>query len=1123
MQSGHSSVSSAHSETGNGLRWPRPRVMAGALIDLGRRGFGRVHQAPSLPSFAAGVLIGVLAASTAISWLVALGDQRELNGAAVLLGTIGLILGGRMMRGRTVGLGLLAGVACLAALLQPMLSQGLTAVLAAVPVVWLESTGVKGLVAVIMAGVVWWGAGTVWGCLAVAAARQSLVRGSSSARANAAQCLGVACGLALNAFVAAPWCGVWLVNIISLIVVGGCWWLGRQHRLFAQDSSVHTTSVSDNDQSCSDNDQSCSRSIVAAALAAVALGGLFATAARLLGQLMLGAFPFASAGWIGLIAGCGCGWLWCQRVRLLAVGSSWWCLAAAAWSALLLAVFPVVVDASLWMNSSLTWVTLLMTARVLMLMVAVMPLGAALAGLLQSHLRVSQPWSGPGTLVLAFAVGWVASGVALETTGLVTPLTVCCGTLVVLALVERVRSMTGIPDWRGWSGAVCLALMGLSVPLWRSQDDPARVAKLLFSTPAFVAHRSGWESPLLTQLDDTRLVFRSEGPRGPLTLWRSRGLELHLRDNGVPRAVISANTDVYPQFAPEVLQAALPLVIADKPGRVLILGASGGVPLSTCLRLPVREAVCVEGDARLIELLRGPLARETGFDPLADDRVKLVAVAPELALMARDDQFDVILSSPPPSSIVAGAASFTTEYYQRASRRLAERGVFCQRFECLDYGPDPLRIVVQSLRQAFREVIAVETAAGELLLMGTNSEGVFVPDDLPARLEAPHVRRLLAQSGLDWSTPLNFPAYDHAALGEICSETRTWSNSPANGLLALRAPLDVMRWGTKLQDVQQMLTATRLTPAPFWNRNHGQTPNLLQSEAKLSRKSRFLDWLGDSLVSADLLRRLSEVASQQKLVRENPETHWWEYRKALRQQLQDHPRSNVQQVTHVRGQKQTHPEDLLRKTYFEALGDAAGRAAPTSDQIAAIEACLEPYDPLLSYFARQEIADLQARGRVSPTGELAHRLHVIYFAPGTDASTRNVATALELLVSHPETISDPARRFDVLNGLVQTLRTRWEVRQNVPVKSVRRQLTDVDRNVVAIERAIAAMDELAREAGVSDDDWATRRRVLDRILLLPLRSYHAQLKTTATKNEGQARAVIDEAAKSKDRLTEDDL
>ena len=1065
--------------------------------------FGR---GPSLPAFAAGMLVGLLVVSTALPWLLTWGHQREFVAAACLMVGVGLLAGRSIRIGRDLHWSRWAGATCGWTLLQPVLLFVLTSSLNFVPITALESVVARSVIALLLAAPIWIVAAVCWVRVVESGTDRSLARGGTPHATSMAACIGIGCGLALNAFLLSSLCGVWLAAAVGLVAVACCWW--RSHR---SETTFGFNFTADADHSSDEATESTSR--FAAGFAALALGGLFAVTARLLGQLMPSGFQVGCAEWIGLVVGCGCGALLVRRSSSPSNSTHWTWLFAAAWSALMLAMFPLLVETALWMNASLTWVTTLLAARSCLLIVAFVPIGIALASV--TARRGGDLASTVASCGLPFVVGLVAASGSFPTTGFVWPLGLCCGVLVGLALIERVRTREARPTWPAALGMASLALAGLSVPAWQSHDDPARVAKLLFSTPAFLAHRSGWESRLLPLLDDTRMVFCTEGPRGPLTLWRSKGLELHLRENGVPRAVVSVNTDVHPQFPPEVLLAALPLVMSDRPGRVLLLGASGGVPLSTCLHFPVREAVCVEADASLIEMLRGPIATETGFNPLHDDRVRLIAAPPELVLMAAGDAFDVILSSPPSSAIVAGGASFTTEFYRRASRRLAERGVFCQRFECLDYGPDPLRLVVQSLRQAFREVIAVETAAGELLLLATNSAGVFIPDDLPARLEAPHVRRLLARSGLDWSTPLNFPTYDHAALGEICDEVHTWSNSSANGLLALKAPLDMMRWGTKLQDAQRVLTAVRTTPAPFWNRDGGEKSNLLAGEVTLSRKSRFLEWLGDSRVSPELLRRLSEVVTQQKLVREFPEEHWWQYRKALRQQLQDHPRSAIQQVKHVRGVKHAHPEDIARKNYFEAFGEAAQRAKPTDAQIAAMEVCLEPYDPLLSYFGRQEVADLQARSDRDPVGELTHRLHVIFFAPAGESSTRNVATAIELLVRHPEAIPDDARRFDVLNGLVQTLRTRWESRQHTPVLTVARQITDVDRSVVAIEKSVAAMGELTPFTNLTADDWATRQQVVDRLLLRPLRAYRAELRASAQRSESRTRAILEQAAEAK--------
>jgi hypothetical protein len=215
----------------------------------------------------------------------------------------------------------------------------------------------------------------------------------------------------------------------------------------------------------------------------------------------------------------------------------------------------------------------------------------------------------------------------------------------------------------------------------------------------------------------------------------------------------------------------------------------------------------------------------------------------------------------------------------------------------------------------------------------------------------------------------------------------------------------------------------------------------------------------------------------------------------------------VQQVSNLVDKSTLHAEDERRKDYFTALGLAAQQ--PTAERIDAVEAHLQPYDPLVSYFARQEIADLQSRNEVDPASELVNRLHVIYFAPGVDASTRNVAAAIDLLVRHPEAVADSARRFDVLNGLVQTLRTRWESRQAYPVQSARRQLSDVNRSVVATDKAIQAMEAIHASADISAAEWSSRKQVIDRMLLRPLHGYRSQLQTTAERGENRTQAMRD--------------
>lgn len=1026
-----------------------------------------------------GALVGILAVAIGLSWTLSWSDDRAFTNAAILMIACGVMAGRQLSLSRFLKPTELAVIACTWALVQPWLIGTLSMGVRHVPLTMLASESSRFLVAVGLAAPVWFVAS--WLATSFLIGTFDACQGRwNGATLGAGISFGAALGIGVTAMILAPWIGVWCtaacaVGVVILLrlvgAVRGWEYLPATGSQEAPDNAGDSTAVT----------------AALQIISMIAIGGLIAVVMRLAGQLVPNGWQVYCAQWMGLAVGVGVGQLLRSSNQSL-----WRMLIPAAWCAFLIAAFPFVVGTALWGTASLTTITSLMLFRVVLLTLVMAPIGFGASSAFSC--RATAGWIS----ALAIAAGFAGVQFCFEQFSLGVVLTVLCGTLALISLRSLMIPVRLNPSWLMKTGIACALLLSFSVPLWSRNNDPAAVAKLLFSTPSFVAHRMGWESRLLPMLDDARVIDVCEGVHGPLTIWRSHGLELHLRENGIPRAVISSNTEAYPQFAPEVLQAVYPLVLVEQPNRVLLLGASGGVPLATCLQFPTHEVVCAEDDRHLTNLIHGTLARETGFDPLVDERSRLVTVPPTLAVMTDSPSFDVILSSPPSSSIVAGGAMFTTDHYRHVSNCLADGGVFCQRLQCIDYGPDPLRIVVQSMRQAFQEVIAIETAAGEFLLLGTNNAGLFASEQLSQRLQAPHVQRLLARSGLDWSSLLNFPAYDHVALGEICTEAHSWTNAAGNGILALRAPLELIRWAPKLQETQQVLTAVRTTPAPYLVKDeNSETED--EEEVQLARKSRMLDWLGDRRVSPETLRRLSEVATQYKLVLENPESHWWEYRKALREQLQNRRPNAIQQVAHHDEKTAVHPEDERRKSYFTALGVAAHK--PTAELIDDVAKHLQPYDPLISYFARQEIADLQARGQTDASSELQHRLHVIYFVPTMDGSTRNVVTAIELLIKHPETIDDPVRRFDTLNGLLQTLRNRWETRQSYPVKSARRQLSDVDRSLVAADKAVQALQSWHQEAGLSDGDWESRKLVLDRILQRPLHSYQTQLQAAAARSE----------------------
>ncbi len=911
---------------------------------------------------------------------------------------------------------------------------------------------------------------------------------------------GCALGIVFAAMILGPWVGLELTTILcaalGLAVSYRAWYDGTAHDV--TNARAHSSATVQKEL----DDKYVSLGLfVMTALALFGCGGAIALSQDFASQLMPRTVASQHLAWAiivaGVISGCGISRQWPAAPG------------RAAWAVLLVVsglsfngfAMQTAIQCSLWFAAFLIQPVLHEMALAGLMIVALFPLSVA-AGLLIGRPRAGSMSRG----ILVLLLGAMSfRELAMTQSPWELAVGLLCG-LTGLSLI----AFLGTRSWptRRWQMAAAITGLacGALAPLLQPVHNPALPAKLLFSTPTFLAFRTGWSTDLLPHLDDARLAAMSSGRHGPLTVWKSRGSDLLLREAGIPRCAISCRPDLSPQLPSEVLQAVFPLLLAHEARSVLLLGSSGGVPLSTCLSFPVQHVRCVEPDAHRLELIQGPIAAERGFDPCSDERVTVDHRSVELAAMMSDGGYDVIVSSPPLSAVAAAAPQFTKEFYQHVSRKLSTDGVFCQRLEAVDYGPWPFQLVVRSLQHSFREVVAVEIGAGEYLFLATNSGRGLAPAQLPEKLEKPHVRRVLARCGWDWSMLLTLSAWDHAALKEIAAEGAAPANTATNCRLAYAGPRNMLRWSPKLKEVHDLLTKPRSGSVTV----AGAAPSN-------SRRARYLDWLGSPAASPDLLRRLSEVAAQTQIILNGPDSFWLDYRKALREELQQRPRTEIRQVSATdEPERVLHPEDERRKAYFQALGEAGDVHTRSLDAVLELTNFFEPYDPLLSLFARQETAELLGMyGSPEPAVELAMRLHVIHFSPSGDRSLRNVLSAAELLLRFPEAAPDPQDRFDTMNDLLQTFRRRWEVRSNSQVKSMRLAIRDVDRSIVVIENMVQSMDELASMTAMSPQDWRSRKEVIDRMLLRPLRGYRAELLPQYQQNKAKTEAVLHEAQATK--------
>lgn len=812
---------------------------------------------------------------------------------------------------------------------------------------------------------------------------------------------------------------------------------------------------------------------------AFVMGVSLVASVRLIDQLV-SASAWLVYGEVALImAGVSLGLYWSQRraradvapSHVIALGS----LVLAVFCAALPAVFPGLVRGMLALNSNVSQIWLLLPARLLLAGTILIPLAAMAGGMWgrivesaggerRSFLRTSPLVCGvTGVLLGDQAARWVLA----PTYGIAMLFVVCVWCLSAIAAISWLQRRT-FPATIWTRTTTVLAMSGLVlIPLASGNYRPERAAKLLFSTNVLLANRAGTQAELLPFLDNGRCVSVIEGDRGTYTAWKHRGSQLQIRESGVPKAVISLEPQRCPQFSAEVMQAVMPLTLHDSPRNVLILGLGGQVALRSSLMYPVQTVTCVESDRGLIQLIQETVWSKQGqVSPLDDGRTRLICMDPLLAVLGRAERSDVIIVSPDQSALLRSTPYFSAEFYKQASRQLAVDGIFCQRFQFVDFGAEPVAIAVKTIQSAFADTMVVQTAPGEMLLLGTNSESGLIRAGLLNRLQTPHVRKTLAEVGWDWSMLLTLPAHNHEQLSKVVEESGADSNTAVNGRFAFLLPVELMRWGIKWQEVQNLLA---------------------------SHTGQILQWVGEEGNSPDVLRRLSELAGQQRLMCERPDEYWM-YRKVVREQVSRRPRSLIQQVKGEDPKHMFHPDDQRRMDYFAALGEAASARPLVPAEVREVASFASPYDPLISYFLHQEAAELYARSEPRDLpAELDHRLYAVYFSSSADRSVRNVAAAIRLLVEHPEAEPNPARRWDQLSGLMQMLKTRWETRGAVSPKSSRIVLNDIEKSISALEAGFKAMESLSPEVGVTAVEWQARRQVLEKTLERPLRTYRAQL------------------------------
>lgn len=882
-------------------------------------------------------------------------------------------------------------------------------------------------------------------------------------------CLSI--GMLTNVVLLAPHWGFETVSLIAsggtAVVVGLAVWRLMSGRGSAVLDSSKDSACSGMLESCPANWTDRLTSMLAAGLSAAAL----VAASRLCDQLTLPAIWLDCSKWAVLLLGFAIG-LWTtnneQRDRRSLAG-----IAVATWLIACLAGFQWLVQGSLELNSYVSSVSLLAAARWGCIAMICGPLGTALACWSRSAV-MSRDRSSFVLTMSGFGLGLgLTSALGLSLLGVPGVILLAASGFVGLSVcrpstLARLRNRDGqeCPSYAPlFAAAWVLALIAIG-PFAARQYDPALAAKLLFDTRVFVAHRIDSRLDILPHLDEGRCLSVTETDNGTFSLWRYRGVQTQLRESGVPKSILSLDTRVCPQSSGDALQAILPLVLHEKPRHLAIIGARSCGVLDTALQFPVQTVTCVESDRGLLAAVRRDVWSQLAHNPAEDDRMNVVSAEAPLALASQPGVFDVIISHADQAAFASSASVMTTEFYQLAARALTADGMFCQRFQFADVGPSAINVLLRTWRSAFTNVSVIETAPGEWLMFATNSDSGIVRPGLIERLQRAHVRMALSQLGWDWATPLQLSVISNQRFDAALADVSDVRNTATNGRLLAWLPWEVMRWGEKSSEV-----AAKFSP-------FGRT---LGAE------------LGKAGETAEVVRRMEEIKLHRTVIEGSPD-QYWAYRKAVKRRLMESPQNQIVQVKGQNPVSELHPNEKRRLRYFELLGAAAKRRSPDADRLQEVVRFTAPYDPLISFFSHQELAELAAKNPSElATFELEHRLHAVYFSSPTDQSVRNVIAAIHLLVEHPEALPDDAQRGDQLDALLQMLHTRWYSRGDVSPATSKVVLNDIEKSLAAVDVARTALDGLRDSRALSEADWSARKAAIDKSLVRPLRNYRSTL------------------------------
>ena len=270
--------------------------------------------------------------------------------------------------------------------------------------------------------------------------------------------------------------------------------------------------------------------------------------------------------------------------------------------------------------------------------------------------------------------------------------------------------------------------------------------------------REGENTDQSSQSNIHQLLMYDEGPTATVSV---------RRDNETISMAINGRTnasDSMFDMPTQVMLGQLPLFVAPRIEKGLIIGFATGITMGSMLQSPIQSVTC-------IELEPGTVTGSKYFEhvnnlPLSDPRSRLIIDDARTYLRVTPERFDIIVSEPSHPWVPGVANLFTEEFFELGKARLNDQGVFVQWVQIYQLSTESLRSVLATYQKVFPHVLMFRVGGlnkgKDLLLFGSNQP--LNLDRLQERIADP---RVIAELGrVNLSTEADVRSWF------VCDETR---------------------------------------------------------------------------------------------------------------------------------------------------------------------------------------------------------------------------------------------------------------------------------------------------------------------------------------------------------------